>query len=115
MLLLTGLSPGTSEASIRQLFSHFGQLINCQLCINPATGISAQAAYVTYASIDQAHKVMSMAVSNQIQLDGRVLSARPAAQAATQPSYAQPQPPMQQQHHPQGYMQQQPHMGFQHR
>lgn len=86
MLLLSGLSPSTTEASIRQLFSHFGQLLSCQLCINPGTGISAQAAYVTYATVEESHRVAARAAAGQVQLDGRVLAVRPVVEQ-TQPQY----------------------------
>jgi len=109
MLVVTGLSPLTSEASLRQLFSQLGSLLHCQLVVDPATGQSAQHAFVSFAEEAQSAHVQRLAAQGQIALDGRGLQVAPAAGAAPASAPAnhaapQPQPQAPQLHVPQGFV-----------
>lgn len=99
MLVVTNLSPSTTEASLRQLMQHLGSLLHCQLSIHPQTGTSAGVAHLMYATIQMSDQVVRRALAGQLQLDGRQL----VVQFAAQPN--QPQTTTHQPHH--HYQQQQ--------
>jgi RNA recognition motif-containing protein len=76
-LYVENLAPGITDASLRDLFSKKGQVIEVKLVLDPATGRSNGRAYVTMATPELAAAALSL---HSHSLDGRniaVTEARP--------------------------------------
>jgi RNA recognition motif-containing protein len=76
-LYVENLAPGITDASLRDLFSKKGQVIEIKLVLDPATGRSNGRAYVTMATPELAAAALSL---HSHSLDGRniaVTEARP--------------------------------------
>jgi RNA recognition motif-containing protein len=76
-LYVENLAPGVTDASLRDLFSKKGQVIEIKLVLDAATGRSNGRAYVTMATPELAAAALSLHSHN---LDGRniaVTEARP--------------------------------------
>jgi hypothetical protein len=70
-LFVGGLSPSTTTADLRALFSRFGELLDAAVIVNRSTGHSRGFAIVSYRSSSDAEEAIKGA--NGIDLDGRVL------------------------------------------
>ena len=70
-LFVGGLSPSTTTADLRALFSRFGELLDAAVIVNRSTGHSRGVAIVSYRSSSDAEEAIKGA--NGIDLDGRVL------------------------------------------
>jgi RNA recognition motif-containing protein len=71
------LAPGITDASLRDLFSKKGEVIEVKLVLDPATGRSNGRAYITMATPELAAAALSL---HSHSLDGRniaVTQARP--------------------------------------
>jgi RNA recognition motif-containing protein len=71
------LAPGITDASLRDLFSKKGEVLEVKLVLDPATGRSNGRAYVTMATAELAAAALSL---HSHSLDGRniaVTQARP--------------------------------------
>ena len=76
-LYVENLAPGITDASLRDLFSKKGQVLEVKLVLDPATGRSNGRAYVTMATPEVAAAALSL---HSHSLDGRniaVTEARP--------------------------------------
>jgi RNA recognition motif-containing protein len=76
-LYVENLAPGITDASLRDLFSKKGQVLEVKLVMDPSTGRSNGRAYVTMATPELAAAALSL---HSHSLDGRniaVTEARP--------------------------------------
>ena len=76
-LYVENLTPGITDAGLRDLFSKKGEVIEVQLMLDPGTGRSNGRAYVTMATPELATAALSL---HSYSLDGRniaVTEARP--------------------------------------
>src|ERR1700689_77609 len=76
-LYVENLAPGITDASLRDLFSKKGQVLEVKLVLDPATGRSNGRAYLTMATPELAAAALSL---HSHSLDGRniaVTEARP--------------------------------------
>ena len=70
-LFVGGLSPSTTTADLRAVFSRFGELLDAAVIVNRSTGHSRGFAIVSYRSSSDAEEAIKGA--NGLDLDGRVL------------------------------------------
>jgi RNA recognition motif-containing protein len=81
-LYVENLAPGSTDESLRELFSKKGEVLEIKLVLDPATGRSNGRAYVTMATPELAAAALSLHSHN---LNGRNIAVTQARPTETRP------------------------------
>lgn len=82
-LFVGNLNPDTTAASLRQLFTEFGEIVTAKIIIDNATGMSRGFGFVEYT--DKFHAYDAIDNLDSIFFEGNIISVKEAKQNNTKP------------------------------